>query len=97
MKNPAFDEEKEWRLISVGPKNTRGELGLFGYRGLSYRANHLHIAPYLPFELGEGFTEAIKEVWLGPRNITPEIIVEEFLNDHGITNVKILRSRASYR
>lgn len=97
MKNPAFDEEREWRLMSIGPKKSIDKISPYGYRGLEHRAIHQYIVPYLPFQLGVDFTEAIKEIWLGPRNNTPEIIVEEFLSDHELSDVEVLSSRASFR
>jgi hypothetical protein len=37
------------------------------------------------------------EVILGPRNTTPNYVMESFLKQSGFANVKISRSKASYR
>ena len=90
IKNPAFKEEKEWRLVSVQPKDT-------AYTGLSYRSDEKRVIPYFPFSLNDEGFKSIKEIWLGPRNITPKSIVEEMLKEYGLTGVKIEVSSASYR
>ncbi len=89
LKTPAFREEREWRLISYFVK--RGN-GIAMFHPLRDR-----IVPYREFPFIKWSQGAITEVVLGPKNITPDYVVESFLRQNGFEGVKISRSRASYR
>lgn len=89
LKTMAFKEEKEWRLISYFVKT--------GEDICMYRAVDDRIIPYRIFELKSLEQDAIKEIILGPKNLTPKYVVESFLNKHGFRNVRVLNSEASYR
>jgi hypothetical protein len=113
FKNPAFEEEREWRggnyvgLWSVGDlppfrqKETKKDLAArrreeIGWElyNMDYRALSDRIVPYRSFPMEMG---VIREVVLGPRNITPILIVREALHRYGWENVKVRKSTASYR
>lgn len=83
-KNPAFKEEKEWRLIS--PES-----------GSKHRTSVDRIIPYSEISLEGGECQPIAEIILGPKNITPEGVIENFLDANGFKGVKVKRSTATFR
>lgn len=97
LKNPAFEEEAESRLVAWIPRPSEDGDQLRYMKNLEIRARGNHIMPYLELTLQETDHAAIDEVWLGPRNATPEKYVGAFLEKHGFSNVRVRRSSASYR
>jgi hypothetical protein len=89
LKNEAFSEEAEWRLISFLTKGS-GDQCL-------YRASANRLIPYRSFDLKVLDVPAITEVIIGPKNTTPEFVVEKMLEQHGFTGAKVRRSLATYR
>ena len=89
LKTRAFREEKEWRLISYFVKLMDDTC--------SFRALNDRIVPYREFILDESTKGAITEVILGPKNMTPNYVIDSFLKQNGYANVKVSRSEASYR
>lgn len=89
LKTSAFREEREWRLISYFVKT--------GDDICSFRALNDRIVPYREFELIESEGGSIVKVILGPKNTTPNYVIESFLKQRGFPNVTILRSEATYR
>lgn len=89
LKNEAFSEEREWRLISFLTKNP--------YDHCLYRASTNRLIPYRVFELKQLDAPAITEVIIGPKNSTPEYVVEMMLEQNGFAGVKVRRSSATYR
>jgi hypothetical protein len=89
LKTSAFREEREWRLISYFVKA--------GDDTCSFRALNDRIVPFREFKLLESENVSIVEVMLGPKNMTPNYVIESFLKQSGFANVKISRSKASYR
>ena len=89
LKTSAFREEREWRLISYFVKT--------GDDMCSFRALNDRIVPYREFELPESEGGSIVKVILGPKNTTPNYVIESFLKQRGFRNVTILRSEATYR
>jgi hypothetical protein len=102
FKNPAFCEEKEWRIgkfVSMVPRSTHGEADEFEAWNLNlmeYRALPDRIVPYRPLTVHPEWP-SITEVVLGPRNITPILVVEECLRHYGWTLFRVRKSSASYR
>ena len=88
LKSAAFREEREWRLISYLVKT--GDECLF--RGQKDR-----IIPFREFSLTELKDSSIVEVKLGPKNLTPNYVVERLLEKSEFKNVIVSRSEASYR
>ncbi|MGO9137231.1 MAG: DUF2971 domain-containing protein [Syntrophales bacterium] len=89
LKTRAFREEREWRLISYLVKT--------GEDICSFRAVNDRIVPFREFELLESESGSIVEVILGPKNTTPNYVVESFLKQRGFANAIILRSEATYQ
>jgi hypothetical protein len=89
LKTRAFREEREWRLISYFVKT--------GDDMCSFRALNDRIVPYREFELIDSGNGSIVEVILGPKNTTPNYVIESFLKKRAFPNVTILRSEATYR
>jgi hypothetical protein len=108
FKNPAFGEEREWRGSNIVgmiaeldvkepdvEKRRKQEIG-WALHNMDYRALADRIVPYRSFSL-DTKTPAIREVVLGPRNISPILIVQEALRRYGWKNVSVRKSTASYR
>ena len=87
LKTDAFSEEKEWRLISYLVKRDDT---------CSFRALNDRIVPFREYELLELESKSIVEVILGPKNTTPDYVIDGLLKQSGFTNVKILHSNATY-
>lgn len=91
LKGKAFYEEAEWRLISIAK----------GFRHANYKTNfkamNNGICPYIEVELVDYQDSVITDVYIGPKNITPKKIVENFLDQNGYKDVKVRVSKASYR
>lgn len=88
LKKRGFYEEQEWRLFSfLGAKKHD-----FMFRPVDDR-----LVPYREFKLQHINTNPITEVILGPKNVTPKIMLNAFLEMNEFTNVKIRRSKTSYR
>lgn len=95
MKNPAFKEEVEWRLISIisrGVDSVVGDLPQMDYRACTDR-----VIPFRKIPLLSLSTRAIQRVIIGPRNITPESVIKGALERFGFADVEVTRSTASYR
>lgn len=96
FKNPAFTEEKEWRIMRYVFGNEsverKASLGL-----LSYHAARDRLVPYVDLGLQELKSQAIASVTIGPKNRTPIEYVSSMMCRYGFNDVKILKSTASYR
>lgn len=94
LKNPAFEEEKEWRLLS---HVIRGEKDGGQISKMDFRASSDSILPFwrLPFQTLTHPT--IEQVVIGPRNPTPIEVVQALLTKSGFEGVTVCKSRASYR
>ena len=95
LKNPGFSEEREWRLLSLlfrFQKNDIGALEKLGYRALGDR-----IISYVPIDLEPLEMPCITEVVVGPRNLTPNSIIERLLASSKWEGVRIKRSKVTYR
>jgi hypothetical protein len=96
LKNPAFREEQEWRLISyvvAKPNDMNG--GEFAKMDFCARGNR--IIPYRKIDLTNENVRPILSVTLGPKNITPDAIVQAALVKAGFADVRVTRSEASLR
>lgn len=93
FKNPAFREEREWRMISHLFKTALSK----GLQNMLFRAKDDRVVPYLTIDLAALADPAIKEVIIGPRNITPTPVIERMLRALGWENVSVRRSTATYR
>jgi hypothetical protein len=88
LKNPAFREEEEWRLTCQVSQDDRG---------LEFFARQDRIVPFRTLHLTPLEMPAIREVIIGPRNITPTATVASFLKSRGFDGFQVYRSEATYR
>ncbi len=91
IKNPAFSEEKEWRLISFTTKGNLKE------PEIRFRGNGDKIVPYSEVKLENLDAEPIGRVVLGPKHQTPMHVIEQILSSSGFKAVEVTRSIATYR
>lgn len=89
LKSEAFSEEAEWRLVSY--------LISDGDDPALFRSVGNRLVPYREFELKTLATPSIAEVYVGPKNITPDLFIQKFLRASGFTDVVVKRSSATYR
>lgn len=89
FKNPAFAEEREWRLMSFLTKTDNDPC--------SFRASATGLIPYRAYEMLDLETQPIYEVIIGPKNTTPEYVIQKLLLQSGFKDVRIRRSSATYR
>ena len=87
LKSIAFQEEREWRLLSFLTRNGAS----------SHRVVDNRIVPYRKVDLVDLKRRPIAEVILGPKHGTPPEIVQDFLRRNKYGFVKVRRSEASYR
>lgn len=94
-KNPAFEEEKETRIVVSVKKDTSTLSQLKGVSIESRTASN-SITTYLPIKFP---IEAITHITLGPQNTTDIFQLETFLAMNGYDNdkIKIEHSVASYK
>ncbi|CUW37315.1 protein of unknown function [Magnetospirillum sp. XM-1] len=97
VKNPAFSEEAEWRLISIIVGRGAEWEPSSDLKSMEFRALRDRIVPFRPLPLRHEGQSPIKRVVLGPRNITPIPVIKGFLAKHGHENVDVVLSKASYR
>jgi hypothetical protein len=97
-KNPAFAEEREWRIINL-PLEFDGDVGggkttISAVSKREFRANGGHLSSFyrLPFT-----ADAVVEIVLGPRSSVDSFEFDALLRDNGYTNVSIRPSKATYR
>ena len=90
IKNPAFYEEQEWRLISFSTTQL-DELET------KFRACSDKIVPYLEVKIEELDLNPVGRVILGPKHNSPHHVVERLLHNYGFKSVEISNSSATYR
>lgn len=93
IKNPAFREELEWRLILCWFKSIRSAK----LPELNFSAKDDRVIPYFCIDIAALEIPAIVEVVIGPRNITPTPVIEQMLQKWGWQSVSVRRSTATYR
>lgn len=92
LKDPAFEEEHEWRLVStrIRPRNEE----------VRFRKGDSMIVPYVEVPLGLSATPTgVRRIVVGP---TPNVrasmaTVRMLLEHHGFDGAKVARSKAPYR
>jgi hypothetical protein len=110
FKNPAFSEEKEIRLIHLlNFKKSNLLLKLVDEGGtyfgiekegeqVKYRIKQDFPTPYVEFDFtNNGKVSPIKEIVIGPKNNVKSEAISIYLETIGIGNVKVEKSKASYR
>lgn len=89
LKTKAFNEEREWRLISYLVKSPIDQC--------SFRPSSDKIIPYKINPLLDLKEDSVVKVILGPKNKTPECFIDSFLKQNKFNNVSVIHSEASYR
>lgn len=89
FKTKAFQEEQEWRLISHLIKTVDDEC--------CFQSFPDKIVPYRKFSLSNLEENSIVKVILGPKNNTPEYVIDGLLKQNNFDNVNVIRSESSYR
>ena len=93
VKAPFFDEEEEWRILTLVTNLDQ----VLDMPGAQFQTSSEKLKPFKDFPQKGFAPSAIKEVILGPRNQTPDEVVRLFLNSQGFDHVSIRRSSGSYR
>lgn len=102
LKNPAFAEEEEWRLIdlsqvpSVDRNFGRANIEEVWPPGFKYKPGRAGIVPYIEVPL-RSWDAPIAHVVIGPRNDTPGQVLRAMLKEMGFEGVRIDKSSASFR
>lgn len=89
LKPEAFAEEAEWRLVE--PYHTGSTMP----EGISFRPTRSRVIPFREVDFADLY--AIDSVVLGPKHETPEGVIRNVLASFGLENVRVRRSRATYR
>jgi len=94
-KNPAFSEEKEWRIMYTPRIDDTGIHGAIKDVKFIKKRNIISTC----FELNFSQRSTLNEVILGPKNLTDPKTVKLLLKNKGYdtTNIKISKSNLSYR
>lgn len=100
FKNPAFSEEKEWRIIHT-PLITYDKDYSFSVIGkisdCNFRLSKFGVSPYFTWNFKELDPLPIEEIIFGPQNTTQPEDLLFFLSHNGYQNITIKFSAASYR
>lgn len=91
MKNDAFREEEEWRIFSsiLNKDDDRAE-------ELSFAFRRDRIFPFKEIKIFDA-TDLFDEIYVGPRNITPREVIENFVFNSFKVKAKVKKSKATYR
>jgi len=97
VKNKAFSEEKEMRIIytPVSWVNEESKGANSPISNVKFRTTGPYLVSY--HELDFSKKNAIKEIVLGPKNKFSDYDLERFLHTNQLSNVRIIRSLATYR
>lgn len=90
IKNPAFSEEREWRLVSFSHKSMQDA-------GMGHRACGDKIVPFLEFSFEDVGVPPIARVVLGPKHQTPLHVISRLLESKRFDGVEVVKSAATYR
>lgn len=89
-KNPAFAEEREWRLLTTfQPEKVPPMFEVHPTRAI--------LKPYVNLSIRDHKKHLVGEVIIGPKNATPNAVVEAFLRASGHPNAIVRRSNSTYR
>lgn len=100
IKNPAFSEEKEVRLVynhmTTYHNNEKHHIKHYAnfIQSKNYRISNGNLTSYYEFPI---LNNSIKEIVLGPKNKFNEDEVKEFLKMYNLPRVEVEKSKASYR
>jgi hypothetical protein len=97
FKNPAFAEEREWRLISHVIRQYKQQKPSNDLKEMEFRPLVDRLVPFRRIPLEQVGKAPVTEIVLGPKNVTPEEIIHALLEKNGFSDVTVKRSKASYR
>ncbi|WCM94809.1 DUF2971 domain-containing protein [Acidovorax sp. NCPPB 2350] len=86
-KPSGFTEEHEWRIL-VAPRAQ-------DLHQLHFRATRSRLVPFL--ELPFSQADPIVSITAGPKQLTPDAVIQGFLKKHGVASAAVRRSACSYR
>lgn len=89
LKNSAFSEEQEWRLIST----IEGD----DFSGVGVYTKNNKLIPFDSININGLVTTSIVEVMVGPKNQTPQSVIKKWIKGQGFSNVNVSKSKATYR
>jgi hypothetical protein len=100
LKNPAFQEEKEYRLVHT-PRLMTDENNKHSLIGTDYtikqRIAREQMITYFEYPLPKALVGVISDVWIGPRSRLTKNDVELSLAINGYGNASVKFSSATYR
>lgn len=90
LKHPSFEEEKEWRLLSMDDQSL--------FEGIQFRASGNLIVPYFPAKFS-GSKLPIEEVIVGPCTDMALSVasIRRFLDGNGLSTVRVRASESTLR
>jgi len=91
LKNKAFAEEVEWRLIALYSNIYDKDLG-----NSSYHFHKKRIKPFRAFELADLNDNPIERIILGPKNISNKDVIDSFLKQNNFKDVEVRKSLIPY-
>lgn len=102
FKNPAFFEEREWRIIHtplILGSNIDDTTQIIGaVSDCKFRVKSNDIAPYFFISFAKQKSiSPIAEIIIGPKNQMEMYKIRTFLSMHNLKNISIKNSKASYR
>ena len=92
LKNTAFEEEHEWRLMTSFARWRFRESHEF-----DFKARNAGIVPYINAIFKSDEPHPFADIVIGPRNSTPIDVVEKMMENIGYPDVSVRKSKASYR
>jgi len=93
-KNPAFEEENEWRIIFSTPV---GEEKHMLFSGVEIEVMGNNLKPYKPLKIPSEDKQPIIQIILGPKNKTKISTIKYLMKMNGFENIDVVRSKASYQ
>lgn len=89
LKNYAFREEKEWRLLS--------RIDGSNFYKIECQVKENKLVPYDEIDIKNYTSRIINKITVGPKNQTPHSVIKNWLKEKGYGDVEVLNSTASYR
>jgi hypothetical protein len=102
FKNPAFAEEKEWRIVHepiiMGKEGSNESKIHVSISKPKYRTSGGKLISYFEYDFtGLDATDIFSEIVLGPKSEVSSFDLSLLLTENGLANLKVSRSKASYR
>lgn len=88
LKNCAFSEEVEWRILSC----IEGK----DYKEIVFHCKRNKLIPFDLIEFDEQSMPPIEKIYIGPKNQTPIYVVKDWLESLGYGDINVSKSLAPY-